>query len=127
MNVSIVGGMANNKALFEFSKQLINKLKQKSNVIVSGRSVMKIYPEADYHLFITADLEERINRKLIQYKGKISKEQIKNDIIKRDELQEKAGFYELHEITKVIDVTDCKTVEESTNKVYKEICLDSEI
>ena len=127
MNVSIVGGMANNKALFEFSKQLINKLKQKSNVIVSGRSVMKIYPEADYHLFITADLEERINRKLIQYKGKISKEQIKNDIIKRDELQEKAGFYELHEITKVIDVTDCKTVEESTNKVYKAICLESEL
>ena len=117
MNVSIVGGLANNDALFEFARQLINQLKEKSNVIVSGRSVMKIYPNADYHFFITADLEERVNRKYIQYKGEISKEEIRKDIIKRDELQEKAGFYELHEITQIIDVTQCKTVEESVNKL----------
>lgn len=117
MNVSIVGEMANNEALFEFARQLINQLKEKSNVIVSGRSVMKIYPNADYHFFITADLEERVNRKYIQYKGEISKEEIRKDIIKRDELQEKAGFYELHEITQIIDVTQCKTVEESVNKL----------
>lgn len=121
LNVSMVGGSANNEALFEFARHLINKLKQNSNVIVSGRSVMKIYPDTDYHFFITANLEERVNRKYIQYKGEISKDEIKADIIKRDELQEKAGFYQLHEKTKVIDVTDCKSVEESTNKVCAEL------
>lgn len=121
MNVSVIGGIANNEALFVFARNLIEELKETSNVIVSGRSVMKIYPNANYHFFITADLDERVNRKYIQYKGSISKEQIRKDIIKRDELQEKAGFYELHEITKVIDVTDCKSVKESTNKVYFEL------
>lgn len=118
MNVSIVGSMANNEALFIFARDLIDRLREKSNVIVSGRSIMKIYPNANYHFFVTANLDERVNRKYIQYKGEISKEQIRKDIIKRDELQEKAGFYELHEITKVIDVTECNNVDESTNKVY---------
>lgn len=121
IDVSVVGSMANNDALFVFARDLINKLKEKSNVIVSGRSVMKIYPDANYHFFITADLDERVNRKYIQYKGEIDKEQIKKDIIQRDELQEKAGFYELHEITKVIDVTECKTVIEAAKKVCFEI------
>ena len=127
MNVSVIGGSANNEALFEFARELINNLKQKSNVIVSGRSVMKIYPDADYHLFITASLEERVARKYIQYKGEINKEEIRVDILKRDELQEKAGFYELYKITKVIDVTECKSVVESTNKVLEELELFNKV
>ena len=46
--VSTIGGTADNKKLFEFAKDLINNLKNKYNVIVSGRSVMKIYPDCDY-------------------------------------------------------------------------------
>lgn len=121
MGVSIVGGMANNEALFQFARQLIDKLKENNNVIIAGRSVMQIYPKTDYHFFITADLEERINRKYIQYKEEITKEKIREDIIKRDELQQKAGFYNLHEKTIVIDVTNCKTVKESTQKVKDHI------
>ena len=92
--VSTVGGSADNKALFEFSKNLINSYKEKFNIIVSGRSLMKIYPECNYHFFITASLDERVRRKLIQYNEKESPKDIRDNIVKIDILQEKAGFYE---------------------------------
>ena len=63
LKVSEVGGKADNRALFEFAKDLIDNLKKDYNVIISGRSIMEIYPNTDYHLFITANLEERIKRK----------------------------------------------------------------
>ena len=88
-----------------------------------GRDIMQIYPDTDYHFFITASLDERIRRKCIQYKGEVREEEVRQNIIKRDELQEKAGFYKLHNKTIKIDVTECKTVEESTNKVLEKIKL----
>ena len=63
--VSKVGAVADNSRLFEFARDLIDSLKQNYNVIISGRSIMKIYPNTEYHLFITADLDERIKRKFI--------------------------------------------------------------
>ena len=42
---------------------------------------MKIYPECDYHLFIIADLDERVKRKCIQYKNLESEETIDNEEI----------------------------------------------
>lgn len=121
--VSIVGGKADNTALFKFARNLIDNLKKNYNVIISGRSIMQIYPDTDYHFFITASLDERIRRKCIQYKSEAREEEVRENIIKRDELQEKAGFYKLHSKTIEIDITDCKTVEESTNRVLEEIKL----
>ena len=117
MAVSIVGGKANNTNLFKFSKKLIDNLKKDHTVIISGRSIMQIYPEVDYHFFIKADLDERIKRKSIQYNNEIDIEELKKDIIKRDKLQEEAGFYKIYENTIVVDVTQCKSVEESTKKI----------
>lgn len=118
MAVSSIGGRANEESLYKFAKELIDNLKEKYNVIVSGRDLMKIYPECDYHIFITADLEERVKRKAMQYDNK-NLEEIKENIIKRDELQKEAGYYDLSGITTVVDVTECKTAEESTNKVLE--------
>lgn len=121
--VSTVGGKADNRKLFEFSKKLIDDNKGKYNVIVSGRALTTIYPDLDYHFFITADLDERVKRKCIQYANKESFEEIKANIMKRDTLQEEAGFYKLSEKTKEIDVTECKTVQEATKKVLSNIKL----
>lgn len=119
--VSVVGGIADNTKLFEFSRDLIDELRKENNVIVSGRSLMEIYPDLDYHLFITASLEERVNRKCIQYNGKNSKLSVKRNIKRRDRLQKIAGFYKIHPNTIEIDVTECKSVEESTDKVLYNI------
>lgn len=121
--VSTIGGSADNKKLFIFARNLINELKQKYNVIVSGRSIMKIYPDCDYHFFVTASLDERVKRKCIQYGSNDSKEEIRENIIKRDELQRKAGFYEYSPITIEIDVTNCKSSEESTELLLSKIKL----
>ena len=125
--VSEVGGKANNEALFIFARNLIEHLKIEHNIIVSGRSLMQIYPKTDYHFFITASLEERARRKSIQYKGETDIEELVNHIAKRDELQKQAGFYELSANTICIDVTECKTVEESTSKVLSYIKLPQDI
>ena len=119
--VSVVGGIADNTKLFEYARDLIDELKVNHNVIVSGRSIMKIYPEVDYHVFITASLKERVNRKSIQYKEYKNKNSVRRNIILRDILQKLAGFYKIHKNTIKIDVTECKSVEESTNKVLEYI------
>ena len=121
--VSSVSSVANNSNLYLFGRKLIEKYKEEYNVIVSGRDLVNIYPDLDYHLFITASLEERIRRKCIQYKGEISEEEVRNNIIKRDNLQEKTGYYKKYDFTKKIDVTECNTVKEAVKKVLSNIEL----
>ena len=121
MAVSIAGKEADSSRFYEFARRLIDMYKQQFNVIVSGRDLMRIYPNLDYHLFITADLEERIKRKMKQYGQNASYEEIKENILKRDELQEKSGYYKIYENTIKIDVTNCPSVEEATNEVLKHI------
>lgn len=117
MAVSIAGNVANNENLFKFARNIINKFKEKYNVIVSGRALIQIYPELDYHFLILADLDERVKRKAIQYDGNVNLEELRKHIETRDALQEKSGFYKVYDKTIKVDVTDCKTIEESTNKV----------
>ena len=125
--VSIIGGIADNTKLFEYARGLIDDLRKENNVIVSGRALMQIYPNLDYHLFITASLEERVKRKCIQYKEKEEIKAVKKNIKKRDFLQKLAGFYKIYPNTIKIDVTECKSVEESTNKVLEYIKKETKI
>lgn len=120
--VSIVGGLADNTRLFEYAKEYIDNLKSEYNVIVSGRALMEIYPKQDYHIFITADLEERVKRKCIQYNGYELEKEVRKNIIKRDKLQKLAGFYKIYPNTITVDVTECKSAKESAEKVYSIFC-----
>ena len=121
MAVSQAAKIADNKALFIYLKNKIDEFKEKYNVIVSGRGIMQIYPETDYHFFITADIDERVKRKASQYNEKIDINELKEHILKRDKLQEETGFYKIYPNTIVVDVTDCKSAKESCNKVYEYI------
>jgi len=119
--VSIAGKSADNSHLFSFARTLIDMYKEKYNVIVSGRDLMKIYPNLDYHFFITASLEERVRRKCIQYNNETDTQKVRQNIIKRDEIQEKAGYYQIYDNTIKVDVTNCKNIEEGANEVFKYI------
>ena len=119
--VSIAGKSADNSKFYIFGRNLIDVYKQKFNVIVSGRDLMNIYPELDYHFLITASLEERIKRKCIQYNGENKYEEIKENIITRDKLQEEAGYYKKYEKTIEVDVTNCKNAKEGAIEVLKHI------
>lgn len=116
--VSSLGGRTNENELFEYARDIINNLRKNYNVIISGRGVLNIYPDCDYHLFITASLEERVKRKARQY-NENSLEEIRNNIIKRDELQKEVGYYDLSSKTKVIDVTKCNSAKESADKILE--------
>lgn len=125
--VSAVSNVADNKKLYEFGRKLIDSFRDKYNVILSSRDIVRMYPDVTYHFFITADLDERVKRKYIQYNEQIPINQIKQTIVSRDELQEKSGYYDIHAITQVIDVTDCKTVEESTERVLNYIKIETTV
>ena len=121
--VSTISNVADNQNIYLFGRKVIEEFKQKFNVIVSGRDLMKIYPDLDYHFLVTASLEERVRRKWIQYNGSISKEEVKQNIMKRDDLQEKTGYYQKYENTVLVDVTNCKTIEEGANKLLDYVKL----
>ena len=121
MAVSEISKVADNKNFYVFGKKIIDQFKEKYNVIVSGRDLMKIYPELDYHIFVTASLDERVKRKCIQYNRKCDEDEIRNNIIERDKLQEEAGYYKIYDKTIIVDVTNCKSVKESANEVLSKI------
>lgn len=124
MAVSKIAKDADNSKFYAFGKKLIDIYKQEYNLIISGRDLMRIYPQLNYHFFITADLEERVNRKMKQYSNsEIAKEELSKHIQERDKLQEESGFYKRYDKTIDIDVTDCKSAEESAKKVFEHIVL----
>lgn len=117
--VSKISNTANNEKLYQFGKELIDRFRKDYNIILSSRDIVKMYPDVTYHFFIDASIEERTNRKYMQYNKEIPKEQIKEMIQSRDELQEKSGYYKIYPQTKVIDVTNCKSAEESAHLVLE--------
>ncbi len=119
--VSKVSNIADNTKLYEFGKNLIDEYRKNYNIILSSRDIVKMYPNVTKHFFIDASIEERTNRKYMQYNKQIPKEQIKEMIQTRDELQEKSGYYKIYPQTKIIDVTNCKNVRESAQKVLENI------
>lgn len=124
MAVSTIARDANNASFYTFGKTLIDNYKKQYNIIISGRDLMKIYPELDYHFFITADLDERVNRKMGQYTNEeITKEELRKHIEERDKLQEESGFYKRYDKTIDVDVTDCKDAKQSAKKVLEHIVL----
>lgn len=119
--VSKVSNIADNTKLYEFGKSLIDEYRKNYNIILSSRDIVKMYPNVTKHFFIDASIEERTNRKYMQYNKEIPKEQIKEMIQTRDELQEKTGYYKIYSQTKIIDVTNCKNAKESAKKVLENI------
>ena len=119
--VSKVSNVADNTKLYEFGKKLIDEYRKDHNIILSSRDIVKMYPDVTKHFFIDASIEERTNRKYMQYNKEIPKEQIKEMIQTRDELQEKSGYYKIYPQTKIIDVTNCKNAKESAQKVLENI------
>lgn len=120
--VSKIAKDADNSKFYAFGKKLIDVYKKQYNLIISGRDLMKIYPDLDYHFFVTANIETRVDRKMHQYTNeKITREELKKHIEERDSLQQQAGFYKRYDKTIDVDVTECKSAEESAMKILEKI------
>ena len=95
--------------------------KAKYNVVVSARGLVDLYPDMDYHMYITASLKERVKRRYNEYKGKYTIEEIEKNIIKRDETHKLAGFNKKCDKTIEVDITDCKNAKESAEKILQKM------
>ena len=118
IGVSKMANQADNSKLFAFAHQIIQEYSKKFNIIVSARDLVKIYPEMDLHIFITASLEERVQRRYNQLKGEYTIDEVRNSIIQRDILHEKSGFNETFDKTVKIDVTGDSSAKESAKKIF---------
>ncbi len=123
MAVSKISNIASNDNAYKVVRSYIEYYKKDYNVIFSGRDTIKIYPEIDYHFFIKADIDKRVQWKTKQYEDNVDENMIKENILKRDELQEKSGYYKIYDNTIIIDVSNSKSVEESTKMVLKNIIV----
>ncbi len=112
---------ANSENLYKFARNIIDTYRTKFNIILSARDLVAIYPDMTVHVYITANLEERVKRRYNQYNQKYAIEDIREMIIKRDKIHEAAGFNRLYEKSIKIDVSDCKSAEESAKKVINNI------
>lgn len=119
--VSMVGNKTDNSKFYIFANTLIRMYAKQYNLIVSGRDLMKIYPDLNYHFLVNASLDIRVDRKYTQYMGKIDKKEIKDNILKRDELQKQAGYYNIYDNTISIDVSNTNSIKESAQEVLKYI------
>lgn len=112
---------ANSENLYKFARNIIDTYRTKFNIILSARDLVTIYPDMTVHVYITANLEERVKRRYNQYNQKYAIEDIREIIIKRDKIHEAAGFNRLYEKSIKVDVSDCKSAEESAKKVINNI------
>lgn len=112
---------ANSENLYKFARNIIDTYRTKFNIILSARDLVAIYPDMTVHVYITANLEERVKRRYNQYNQKYAIEDIREMIIKRDKIHEAAGFNRLYEKSIKVDVSDCKSAEESAKKVINNI------
>ena len=119
IGVSKMANMADNSKLFTFAYHIVNEYSKKYNLIVSARDLVKIYPEMDLHIFITASLDERVKRRYNQLDKKYTIDEVRNTIIQRDILHEKSGFNEISSKTIKVDVTEDKSAKESAQKIYE--------
>ena len=119
LGVSQIASTNDNKHLFSFARKIIDEYRKNYNLIISGRNLIEIYPKMNIHLFITASLDVRIQRRYNQYNRQYSIEEIKKIIEQRDDIHEKAGFNKISNITEKVDLTECKDAKESALKVLK--------
>ena len=121
LGVSIMAKNTNNEDLYNFARKIVDTYREKFNIILSARDIITIYPKMTCHVFITADLKERVKRRYNQYNGKYGIEEIEKMIIQRDKLHEEAGFNKLYEKSIKVDVTECESANKSAEKVLESI------
>ncbi len=119
MDVSRIASQTDNKALFTFAHNLIQEYSKTYNIIVSARDLVEIYPEMDLHLYVTADLDKRIERRYNQYNGKYTREEIAESIKTRDNIHKDAGFNKKCDRTVALDLSDCENSEQSAKKALE--------
>ena len=101
--------------------------KDKKNVIVEGRDIAtKVFPSADYKFYLSADIKVRADRRYNQMtdgnKVDIKKEDVLNNLIKRDKLDINRQHSPLLKDDEAIEIdTTNLNIDEQVNLIIKTI------
>ena len=117
-----VKGNENGSGVTELTDSDIYDLTMKSIKVLEEAGATIVYLD-DFVKNLPVIPDEYLPELKVLEKIKPSKKEIEENIVKRDKLQEEAGYYKIHDNTIVIDVTECKNIEESTIKVMEKIKL----
>ena len=88
------------------------RLGEKSGAVMEGRDITTIvFPDADYKFYLDADPEERARRRFKELKesgSSVTLEEIKDDVVSRDEsdMKRSVGALKVADDAIVIDTTD---------------------
>lgn len=103
MDTVMVGSIVGD-SLNEALKSIVDDLKRESNVLLNARRPIVAYPETDYHIFLEANFNERVKRKMLM--NSESYEITLNKLKTRDKKEKESGFWEKYDFTKIIDTTN---------------------
>jgi CMP/dCMP kinase len=114
-NVSLVARI---KGVREAMVRLQRKIARAGDIIIDGRDIgSRVVPDADYKFYITASLEERARRRLIE-QGISSLEDVKKEIARRDRLDMEREYSPL---CKADDAILINSTDLTIEEVLKEI------
>ena len=121
---SIVSKVSSIKEVRIKLNDIFRKIAEGKNVVMEGRDIGTcVFPNADVKIYLDASIEERANRRVKQNKElgiNIPYEEIKNDIIKRDnqDKEKEIGALRKADDSIYIDSSNLE-IEEVTNKVIE--------
>lgn len=113
----------------EVRKELVKlqrKMGENTNLVVEGRDTTTVvFPKADIKIFLTADVNERAKRRLLEFKQKgvdISLEEVAENIKNRDKIDSGREISPLSKAEGAFELnTTNLTVEEEIDKILQEV------
>lgn len=114
----------------EVRKELVKlqrKLGKAGNIVAEGRDTTTVvFPDADIKIFLTASVDERARRRFKEFHEKDSKitlEEVKQNIEKRDRIDSSREVSPLHKAEGSLEIDNSNTaIEEEMEFILKKIC-----
>ncbi len=114
-NVSIV---AQQKEVRDFLLETQRSIAEKGGVIMDGRDIgTVVLPDADYKFFLTANVDERAQRRFLELKSlgiKTDKLAVKNNLISRDKIDSEREVAPLKKAEDAILIDNSELTKEET-------------
>ena len=118
-----VSKVSSYKKIREHCVQLQRELPKNYDVVLDGRDIgTVVYPDTPYKFYLDATVDERVRRRKLDVKNKekLSLEEIKEDIIKRDEFDSNRKISPLKRADNAIYIdTSNMTIDEVANEIIK--------
>lgn len=103
--------------------ELQKKIGRNMDIVVEGRDIgTVVFPEADYKFFMLADIDARAKRRKLEAPEELSLEEIRADILRRDEKDSSREHSPLRKAEDAIEIdTSNLTFEEQIDKILSYI------